>query len=185
ADARAFRALMRHIKSVDRERAVIMMQPENEIGMVELARDHSPEATARYHSKVPAALMRYLADHRDALTDELRAAWASSGYASSGSWPEVFGDSPQAEEIFMAWHFAAYAEQVAKAGKEEYPLPMYANAALIRPGYQPGQYVSAGPLPHLIDVWRAAAPSLDFIAPDIYFPNFVEWTERYTRGGNP
>src|SRR5206468_11528702 len=71
--------------------------------------------------------------------------------------------------------------------------PMYANAALIRPGYQPGQYPSAGPLPHLIDVWRAAcgepgrtaAPALDFLAPDIYFQNFSYWAERYTRSGNP
>lgn len=85
----------------------------------------------------------------------------------------------------MAWHFARYTQRVAAAGKAEYPLPMYANAALIRPGYPPGRYVSAGPLPHLIDVWRAAAPSLDFIAPDIYFPNFSEWAERYTRSGNP
>jgi beta-galactosidase GanA len=47
---------------------------------------------------------------------------------------------------------------------------MFANAALVRPGHQPGQYPSGGPLPHLIDVWRAAAPSIDFLAPDIYFP---------------
>jgi hypothetical protein len=85
----------------------------------------------------------------------------------------------------MAWHFAYYTEQVARAGKAEYDIPMFVNAALMRPGHQPGQYISAGPLPHLIDIWRAAAPSIDFIAPDIYFPNFTEWTERYTRSGNP
>jgi beta-galactosidase GanA len=62
---------------------------------------------------------------------------------------------------------------------------MYVNAALVRPGYQPGQYPSAGPLPHLVDVWRAGAPAIDFLAPDIYFPNFVEWTRRYARSGNP
>ncbi len=49
----------------------------------------------------------------------------------------------------MAWHFARYHERVASAGKRELPLPMFANAALIRPGYLPGRYVSAGPLPHL------------------------------------
>jgi beta-galactosidase GanA len=62
---------------------------------------------------------------------------------------------------------------------------MFVNAALIRPGYQPGQYPSAGPLPHLLDVWRAGAPAIDFLAPDIYFPAFVEWTRRYVRSGNP
>ena len=85
----------------------------------------------------------------------------------------------------MAWHFARYTEAVAAAGKKEYPLPMFVNAALIRPGHQPGQYPSAGPLPHLFDVWRAAAPSVDFLAPDIYFQNFAEWARRYRRSGNP
>lgn len=85
----------------------------------------------------------------------------------------------------MAWHFALYTQAVAAAGKAELALPIYANAALIRPGYQPGQYPSAGPLPHLIDVWRAAAPALDFLSPDIYFQNFSHWAERYTRSGNP
>ena len=85
----------------------------------------------------------------------------------------------------MAWHFARYTEAVTAAGKKEYPLPMFVNAALIRPGHQPGQYPSAGPLPHLVDVWRAAAPSIDFLAPDIYFQNFTEWARRYTRSGNP
>lgn len=85
----------------------------------------------------------------------------------------------------MAWHFARYTQAVAAAGKAEHALPMFANAALIRPGYQPGQYPSAGPLPHLVDVWRAAAPAIDFIAPDIYFPNFVEWTRRYAAANGP
>jgi beta-galactosidase GanA len=62
---------------------------------------------------------------------------------------------------------------------------MFVNAALIRPGYQPGQYPSAGPLPHLMDVWRAGAPKIDFLSPDIYFQNFAEWARRYHRSGNP
>lgn len=85
----------------------------------------------------------------------------------------------------MAWHFARYTDSVAAAGKREYPLPMYVNAALIRPGYRPGQYPSAGPLPHLFDVWRAAAPSIDLLSPDIYFPNFIEWARRYRAPENP
>jgi beta-galactosidase GanA len=97
----------------------------------------------------------------------------------------VFGGEPAGEEIFMAWHFARYVEGVAAAGKKEYPLPMLVNAALIRPGHQPGQYPSAGPLPHLADIWRAAAPSIDFLAPDIYFQNFAEWARRYKKPGNP
>ena len=85
----------------------------------------------------------------------------------------------------MAWHFARYVNRVAELGKAEYPLPMFVNAALIRPGYQPGQYPSAGPLPHLMDVWRAGAPKIDFLSPDIYFSNFAEWCRKYHRSGNP
>lgn len=61
---------------------------------------------------------------------------------------------------------------------------MYVNAALIRPNYKPGQYPSAGPLPHLMDVWKAAAPQIDFLAPDIYFPNFAEWVGKFDRNEN-
>jgi beta-galactosidase GanA len=85
----------------------------------------------------------------------------------------------------MAWYFARYANRVAEAGKAEYLLPMFVNAALIRPGYKPGQYPSAGPLPHLMDLWRAGAPKIDFLSPDIYFQNFAEWARRYHRSGNP
>ncbi|SMF65805.1 Beta-galactosidase GanA [Alteromonadaceae bacterium Bs31] len=185
ADAKAFRALMQHIKKIDRQRVVIMVQPENEIGMVNHARDHSPKANELYAAKVPSALIEYMQKNKADLTPELLKAWAKSDFKTAGSWTELFGDSAKTEELFMAWYFAHYTEQVTKAGKQAYALPMFVNAALVRPGYEPGQHISAGPLPHLIDVWRAAAPSIDFIAPDIYYPNFTEWTERYTRSGNP
>ena len=186
ADARAFRALMRHLRALDgTHHTVVMVQVENEIGMIPTARDHSAIADSLYARPVPLELMAYLARHRDALAPELLERWSARGGRSSGTWEELFGPGPHTEELFMAWHFARYTQQVAAAGKAEYPLPMFANAALIRPGYLPGRYVSAGPLPHLIDVWRAAAPALDFIAPDIYFPNFSEWADRYTRSGNP
>src|SRR5262249_17887963 len=138
-----------------------------------------------FGAAVPMELMTYLVEHSDMLAPELRATWLRAGAKRAGTWTEVFGNGAAAEELFMAWYFARYTQGVAAAGKGEYPLPMFVNAALIRPGYQPGQYPSAGPLPHLLDVWRAAAPAIDFIAPDIYFPAFVEWTRRYVRGGNP
>ena len=186
ADARAFRALMRHLRSVDgAKHTVLMVQVENEIGMIPTARDHSALADSLYSLPVPAELLSYMRGHHDVLAMELRTRWDSLGQRSSGSWQGVFGVDAHAEELFMAWYFARYAEHVAAAGKAEYPLPMYANAALIRPGYEPGRYVSGGPLPHLIDVWRAAAPSIDFIAPDVYFPNFADWTLFYARSGNP
>jgi beta-galactosidase GanA len=186
ADARAFAALMRHLRVFDGTRhTVLMVQVENETGMIPEARDHSPTADSLYARAVPRDLVDYLQRRRDSLAPELRARWDSAGDRSSGSWEEVFGRGVHTEEIFMAWHFARYHERVAAAGKREYPLPMYANAALIRPGYVPGRYVSAGPLPHLIDVWRAGSPSTDFIAPDIYFPNVAEWAAKYTGSANP
>jgi beta-galactosidase GanA len=165
ADTRAFVALMSHLRTVDaRHRTVIMVQVENEIGMIPHARDYSTIANELFAGEVPAALLRSRAP---------------------GTWEQVFGRGSATEERFMAWHFATYVEAVASAGKRAYPLPLFVNAALVRPGRQPGEYPSAGPLPHLFDVWRAAAPSLDFLAPDIYFPNFVEWARAYAISGNP
>jgi beta-galactosidase GanA len=185
-DARAFAALMRHLREFDGPRhTVILVQVENEIGMIPEARDRHPLADAAFAAAVPPALLHYLAAHRDTLAPELRDRWVAHGAKTSGTWPGVFGDGPATSELFMAWFFGTYVEQVAAAGRAEYPLPLYVNAALMRPAYQPGQYPSAGPLPHLLDVWRAAAPTLDFISPDIYFPNFAEWADRYVRGGNP
>ena len=186
ADARAFAVLLERIRETDgSEHTVLMVQVENEIGMIPSARDHSDEAARAFAEPVPAVLMAYLAAHREELAPELRSFWRGAGGMSAGTWSEVFGPGPAGEEVFMAWHFARYAEAVAAAGKREHPLPMFVNAALIRPGHQPGQYPSGGPLPHLIDVWRAAAPSIDFLAPDIYFRNFAEWARRYRRSGNP
>jgi beta-galactosidase GanA len=186
ADARAFAALMRHLRSIDGgEHTVLMVQVENEIGMIPEARDHAAAAEAAWSSPVPDALLRYLDAHRDGLQPSLAARWAAGGFASGGSWAEVFGEGDATGELFMAWHYARYVERVASAGRAEYGLPLYVNAALIRPGRRPGEYPSAGPLPHLIDVWRAGAPSIDFLAPDVYFPNFVEWARAYDLPGNP
>lgn len=185
ADVRAFAALMRHLKTADaRDRTVVMVQVENEIGMIPEARDRSAAADAAFAQPVPPALVDALAAGRTA-APELAARWSARGGVRGGSWEEVFGPGAGTAEIFMAWHFARYTDAVAAAGKAEYALPMFVNAALVRPGYEPGQYPSAGPLPHLLDVWRAGAPSVDFLAPDVYFPNFAEWARRYVRGGNP
>jgi beta-galactosidase GanA len=186
ADARAFAAFMRHLREVDgSQHTVIMVQVENEIGMIPDSRDRSAVAEQLFKQPIPAELMDYLQRHKDSLIGEFRELWAANGFKPRGSWEEVFGKGPGADEIFMAWHFARFVNRVTELGKAEYPLPMFVNAALIRPGYQPGQYPSAGPLPHLMDVWRAGAPKIDFLSPDIYFPNFAEWVRKYHRSGNP
>ncbi|HEV8366663.1 MAG TPA: DUF5597 domain-containing protein [Pyrinomonadaceae bacterium] len=186
ADARAFAAFMRHLREVDaNDRTVIMVQVENEIGMIPDSRDRSAVANQLFNERVPADLMTYLQHHKEQLVPELRAVWGANGFKTAGTWEEVFDKGPATDEIFMAWYFARYVDRVTEAGKKEYSLPMFVNAALIRPGHMPGQYPSAGPLPHLMDIWRAGTPKIDFLSPDIYFQNFAEWVRRYDRSGNP
>jgi beta-galactosidase GanA len=187
ADARAFAALMRHIREVDSaERTVIMVQVENEVGVLGDARDRSDAADAAFAAPVPAALTRYLAGRADKLIPETVEAWQGAGAKTSGSWSDVFGGA-RAEEYFQAWQYATYVDHVTAAGKAEYALPMFVNAWLPseRSGLVPGAYPSGGPVPHTQDIWRAGAPTLDFLAPDIYVTNFAEVLARYDRAGNP
>ena len=159
ADARAFAALMRHLRQVDGdERTVIMVQVENEVGFLPFARETSQTADFAFDEPVPQAL-----DPRGL------------------SWTETFG--AEAAERFTAWHYARYVEAVAAAGKAEYPLPLFVNGAQGRPGVKPGDYPSGGPLAHLAREWRAGAPSIDFIAPDIYFANFAGIVDGYVEAG--
>ncbi len=185
ADARAFAALMKHIKEIDgTEHTVILVQVENEMGMIPEARDHSSEANKAFNEHVPPMLMNYLEAHKDSLTSDLIEHWESSGYKKSGTWTQVFGEGTATDEFFQAWYLARYANYVAAAGKREYQIPMYVNCALIRPGFRPGMYPSGGPLPHLMNIWKAAAPDINFLAPDIYFPTFKEWCDKYYKPDN-
>jgi hypothetical protein len=162
-----------------------MVQVENEVGLMPESRDHSPAAEAGFHGPVPSELMDYLEAHRDQLLPELRALWASTGYREKGTWTEVFGETVWTDEVFMAWHMASYIGKVAHAGKAEYPLPMYANAWLVQNDEQaPGDYPSGGPVSRMMDVWRAAAPAIDFLAPDIYLTDFKAVCARYVRSDN-
>lgn len=185
ADARAFAAFMRHLREIDsNDRTVIMVQVENEIGMIPDSRDRSQVANTLFNQQVPRELMDYLQRQKEKLIPEFRIVWGANGFKTQGTWEEIFGKGPATDELFMAWYFARFVERVTEAGKAEYNLPTFVNAALIRPGHMPGQYPSAGPLPHLMDIWRAGTPKTDFIAPDIYFQNFAEWVRKYDRSGN-
>jgi beta-galactosidase GanA len=186
ADARAFAALMRHIKLVDAaEHTVLMMQVENEVGVLEDTRDHSDEANRAFASPVPDELTRYLAAHKDELYPDLRARWEVQGDKTTGTWAEVFGSTERADEIFMAWQYARFIQAVAARGKTAYDIPMYVNTWLAGNDATPGQYPSGGPEPWVVDVWKAAGSALDFYSPDLYAPNFAEWCGRYHRDGNP
>lgn len=180
ADARAFRALMRHVKEFDgQQQTVLMVQVENEVGVLGSRRDHSAEADRLFNAPIPESFMQYLRAHQDGLPPEISRAWNANGR----NWHGVFGDN--AAEAFMAWNYARYIGQVAAEGKSEYPLPMYVNAQLPAPLERAGEYPSGGPHPVNLEIYRAAAPALDFFSPDIYWPNFEYWLQRYSDRGNP
>ena len=159
ADRKAFVQLMQHLKATDGQHTVITVQVENEIGMLPTARSYDAQANAAFRQPVPAALLTYLQREKKNLKPEFAAIWQRQRARTKGTWEEVFGKSLATDEIFMAWFFATYTNAVAAAGKAVYPLPMYVNAALNRPGVAPGKYPSAGPLPHVMDVWLAGAPA--------------------------
>ncbi len=187
ADASAFAALMSHIKETDPQHTVIMMQVENEIGSLGDSRDRSPMADAAWAGPAPADLMKYLTDHKDTLLPELQEVWGKNGYKTKGSWEEVFGKSEWADEVFMAYYMGRYVNEVVKEGKAKLNIPMYVNAWL---GPQPkadlpGQWPSGGPVARMMDIYRAAAPSIDLFAPDIYVPDFKGTCALYARTGNP
>jgi len=182
ADKSAFVKLMQHIKETDnKQNTVIMIQVENEIGMLPSARSYDEDANKAFEQPVPEKLINYLENHKANLADEVKSLWGKNGYKTSGNWEDVFGKSLSTDEIFMAWHYARYANEIAAAGKAIYNLPMYVNAALNHPGWKPGIYPSGGPIPHLIDIWKAGAPDIDLLAPDIYFPDFQHWADQYDR----
>ncbi|MBK8089959.1 MAG: DUF5597 domain-containing protein [Chitinophagaceae bacterium] len=186
ADKKAFAALMKHIRETDvQQKTVIMVQVENEIGMLTTAREISKTANSYFNENVPPELMTYLQKNKDMLLPELKQKWQQYGSKQNGTWATVFGEGDGADEIFQAWYYAKYANEVAAAGKKEYNLPMFVNAALPRPGKRPGEYPSAGPLPHIMDIWQAAATSLDMLSPDFYNPDTKYWCDLYTTNGNP
>jgi Domain of unknown function (DUF5597)/Beta-galactosidase len=172
ADSRAFRALMRHIKAADPVRTVIMVQVENESGAWDTIRDYSPAAQAIFEQPVPARLL-------DGLGLSAKA---------GGNWKAVFGTD--ADEFFHAWSVASFVGKVAAAGKEEYALPMYTNAALrdpISPG-PAGTYESGGPTDNVLAIWKIAAPAIDVLSPDIYLnenDKYRRVLELYSRPDNP
>jgi hypothetical protein len=179
ADSAAFSTLMKHLKGKDEnQQTVLMVQVENEVGYLGRGRDRSAAANQLFERPVPPQLVMELEKNRDALSPELRTQFNPAGK----TWRTVFADA--SDEVFMAWNYARYIEAVAEAGKREYPLPMYANCQLPAPGERAGEYPSGGPHPYYLEVYRATAPSLDFYSPDIYWPNFEYWIDRYRFKGN-
>ncbi|EON98389.1 putative glycoside hydrolase protein [Phaeoacremonium minimum UCRPA7] len=200
ADSRAFAALMRHLSEVDGEHTtVLMVQVENETGLLGDSRDRSQTAEKAFAEPIPEPLLEYLT------TTDLHPRFKSrfSDVPASGThtWEDVFGAGIRANEAFMAYHISKYVGRVAAAGKEQYPIPLYTNTWLnfddpssldlrglpivVGGGADPGIYPSGGPCPHVLDIWRFNAPALDFLSPDLYFHDYEGVCQDYSAQGNP
>ncbi|ROQ60406.1 glycosyl hydrolase family 35 [Rathayibacter sp. PhB152] len=196
ADAHAFAQLMACLATADTRGTVVMVQVENEVGLLGDSRDCSPLADAAWESAVPVSVVAAIAD---APGTPVHADWLDRGSPSQGSWAELFGDTLQAHEAFMAHAYAGYIETVAAAGRQEHDVPLFVNAWLdnsvedsLTPvpaegapvpddsaeddsdvafagGAVPGSFPSGGPLPRVASIWRSLAPTVDILAPDYYF----------------
>jgi hypothetical protein len=172
ADIKAFSAFMSHLKSVDADRTVIMIQVENEPGSWGSVRDYSPVAQKTFEAPVPPEALRAMA----------------KPLAPARNWSEAFG--PNADEFFHVWHVARFIGKVAAAGKAIYPLPMLVNGSIrhpLNPG-PPTSYQVGGPNDNVFELWKAAAPAIDILAPDIYLRDteaYLKVLELYSRPDNP
>ena len=178
ADRNAFVKMMEHIKRIDSaHRTVILVQVENEVGTYGFARDYGARAQAAFNAPVPAAVI----------------ARQKPKKAQSGNWTQVYGD--YADQYFHSWAIASYIESIAKAGRAVYDLPMFVNNALREPSLDgkpaapwKANFASGGPTYDVIDIYKAAAPHIDFAAPDIYMPESNKVTailKSFKRADNP
>jgi beta-galactosidase GanA len=168
ADKTAFVALMKHLKATDPRHTVLMLQVENEINAYGSQRDYCPEATKLFAGQVPAD-------------------FAAAMHVKPGTWTEAFG--LEAENTFQTWSIARYIEQIAKAGKAAYGLPLYLNHSLENPlaTSREGRPEWSAMTDHVLDIWKATAPSLDLVAPDIYMPQYAQYekiVKTYARKDN-
>jgi hypothetical protein len=177
ADKKAFVQLTRHLKQIDGEhRTIILIQVENESGNIGSVRDNSPEANREFAGNVPADLL-------------------TAAHKQSGTWSQVFG--ADADEIFQLYHQAKYINEIVAAGKAEFPVVYYINAWLDYPPAELPQrqmdmpgigYPSGGAVQRFVGLWRALAPAIDMIGPDIYADDsqfYRETMHAYHRPDNP
>lgn len=193
---------MAHLKEIDGQHStVIMVQVENEVGLLGDSRDGSPAADKVYNQEVPADLVEFLHHDWQSLHEDLKANLAIFKAQSglSTSWEQTFGKGKHTDELFMAYHYAKYVDQVAAAGKKQYPLPLYTNVwmnyvgadgdnefpTVAGGGGYPGDYPSGGAVSNVFDIWMTFAPHLDFIAPDVYLNDYARSCEKYRHRGNP
>jgi len=187
ADAAAFSQVMQRVHELDHDATMLMVQIENEIGLLASARDHSPAASAAWAASVPDELISTLNDDDGS---RLRDAWLRNGQRTGTDWVATFGDNDLASEAFMAWGYSRHVQKVAAAGRAQHDVPLFVNAWLdsaktteglaLGGGQRPGDYPSGGPLVQVAPVWRTFAPEIDLLCPDAYHEGVDLTLQRFT-----
>lgn len=165
-DLDAFMAVVQHVERIDGiERTVLMVQVENEVGLLGASRDRSAVAETAFAAPVPAPVRAALGGGDDAAIQ----------------WADLLDGGSDRDEAFMAWGLSTRIELLAHSARSRTALPFFVNAWLdseididvpgfaIAGGKGPGTYPSGGPIPRVAAVWDHCAPSIDLRAPDYYF----------------
>ena len=188
ADARAFHAVMDHIREADAgEQTILAVQVENEPGYAARTPvDYGPDGQKAIRGKVPDAVLDFI--EREGAGSEYEA-WSKHGRVRGGDWVATFGK--RGYDLCTAYAVATYVDYVAMRGKEAYDqIPMYVNVWLDHQLWdQPGLgYPAGGACTRNLVLWKSCTPHLDAICPDVYLQpmNLVTGIYRkYARPDNP
>ena len=196
ADTKAYRAFLQHLKDTDQDHTVVMIQLQNEPGLRGTKRDFSADANKVWKAQVPQAITDYLKANKGSLQPDMEQIWAKYGNKTTGNWEDIFGKSEvnnQAENpipnftehVFTAYGYANYLEQMAKAGKEVYPLPVFINASVFGMNTRGRSLGNGCSIPEFFDIYKAAAPSIDILTPNSYMQQ-LDWIgKNFSWKGNP
>jgi len=196
ADAKAYVALLKHLKEVDKQHTVVMMQIENEPGLRGTKRDFSKLAEKAWNDDVPKQLIDYLKKNKATLKPDVKRAWETNGSKAKGSWEEVFGKSLTkddgtnpiinlTEHLFTAYSFAEHLQYLAKEGKEVYALPTFVNASVFGVKSRGRSLGNGCSIDEFFDIYRAGAPDLDILTPNSYMTQLDLICQEYSWKGNP
>lgn len=185
ADLKAYKALLAHLRDTDKSHVVLMMQIGNEPGLRIASRDRSALADKAFFGQVPEALTSYLSKNAKNLKPDIARVWNAQGKRIKGTWEEVFGKSVTepgsdnqivnfTEHIFTAWSYADYIEEFAREGKKVYALPTFVNSSVFGMNSRARSLGNGCSVPELLDVYMAAAPSLDVLTPNSYMQQ-LDW----------
>lgn len=196
ADAKAYCAFLSHVKEVDFDRTVVMIQIENEPGIRGTARDYSSLAEKAWKANVPDQLISYLKTHDGSLKADVQKAWDDNGKKVKGSWEQVFGKSlteddgtnpilNQTEHFFTAYHYAKYLDYLSSEGKKVYALPTFTNASIFGIASRGRSLGNGCSIPEFFDLYAAGAPTLDILTPNSYMQQIDQICEAFVWNGNP